>query len=42
MALKMSAFQKAVVLRRKICVGASEYTKACENFVRVLNRIYLG
>jgi len=31
----MSAFSKAVVLRKKICAGAGKYTKVDGNFVQV-------
>jgi hypothetical protein len=32
---RMSAFSKAVVLRKKICAGDGKYTKVCGNFVQV-------
>jgi hypothetical protein len=35
MVSRMSAFPKAVILRKKLCAGAGQYTKVCENFVQI-------
>jgi hypothetical protein len=40
--VRMFAFSKAVVLRKKICAGDGKYTKGCENFVQVEYQGYLG